>query len=190
MKHNADLTGEGAAAGSAVTGEMSLLAINARDAMPTGGNLRIETHNIIVSDQSIPTLSPRIGEYVSICVVDTGVGTDLETSARAFEPFFTTKPMGQGTGLDLSRIYGFARQSDGHARIESAVGKGTRFVLSLPRFTGEEDRNIAERGALIERSSSEMVLVVEDDPVVRSLAIEVLDELGYRALEAGDGLAG
>jgi len=169
------------------------LAINARDAMPEGGTLVIETCNAhLDSHYAASQREVRPGQYVCICVTDTGVGMDAATMARAFEPFFTTKPIGQGTGLGLSMIYGFARQSEGHARIYSEVGIGTTVKLYLPRYHGEA----TEDGALPQLSdehaaeAGETVLVVEDEPIVRGLIVEVLSELGYRAIEAADGLAG
>jgi PAS domain S-box-containing protein len=165
------------------------LAINARDAMPNGGCLQIETHNYIV-DRDTASKSPglRPGEYVGIRVSDNGMGMAAETVARAFEPFFTTKPAGQGTGLGLSMIYGFARQSDGHSKIESEVGAGTTFILCLPRYLGHEKRDDEKSDATqLEGSTGEVLLVVEDEPVVRALIVEVLTDLGYQTLEAADG---
>ena len=169
------------------------LAINARDAMPAGGRLVIETRNRHIGEADAAAHADRpAGDHVDISVVDTGTGMDAETIARAFEPFFTTKPMGQGTGLGLSMIYGFARQSGGYAWIDSAVGRGTTVHLCLPRFEGEadaEDSTGAAAGdAAIE--TGETVLVIEDEPVVRNLVVEVLEDLGYRAIEAVDGPAG
>lgn len=169
------------------------LAINARDAMPGGGKLVIETCNAHL-DQAYAARQQDVapGQYVCICVTDTGVGMDKETIERAFEPFFTTKPIGQGTGLGLSMIYGFARQSEGYARIYSEEGKGTTVKLYLPRFRGEDEpEEAATRLADAPHSDrGEVVLVVEDEAVVRGLIVEVLGELGYQAIEAGDGLKG
>jgi PAS domain S-box-containing protein len=169
------------------------LAINARDAMPDGGKLIIETcnahlDNIYVARQR----DVRAGQYVCICVTDTGTGMTAETMARAFEPFYTTKPIGQGTGLGLSMIYGFARQSEGYAKIYSEVGKGTSFKLYLPRFRGEadDDETVSEAVKPGDADVGETVLVVEDEPVVRGLVIELLTDLGYRVLEASDGPKG
>jgi PAS domain S-box-containing protein len=169
------------------------LAINARDAMPDGGKLTIETCNAHLDQlYAAKQREVRPGQYVCICVTDTGVGMSADTMRHAFEPFFTTKPIGQGTGLGLSMIYGFAQQSQGYAKIYSEVGKGTTFKLYLPRFRGEAEEedelpqltnaHLAERG--------ETVLVVEDEPVVRGLIVEVLSELGYSAIEAVDGQQG
>ena len=132
------------------------------------------------------------GEYVCIAVVDTGTGMTPDVIARAFDPFFTTKPMGQGTGLGLSMIYGFARQSDGHASIVSEVGKGTTIRLHLPRHEAEEVAlEPSEQAAAPHLGpSGQTVLVVEDEPLVRLHIVDVLGELGYHALEAGDGPSG
>jgi PAS domain S-box-containing protein len=169
------------------------LAINARDAMPDGGTLRIETTNTRLDAKAAAgdrDITP--GDYVCICVTDTGTGMTPDVVARAFDPFFTTKPTGQGTGLGLSMIYGFARQSDGHANISSAVGKGTTVSLYLPRHDTTEDilANAELADAAHPSVRGQTVLVIEDEPLVRLLIIDVLDELGYRALEASDGPAG
>jgi PAS domain S-box-containing protein len=169
------------------------LAINARDAMPEGGKLTIETNNTHLDSRYAARHSDvRPGQYVCVSVTDTGTGMSEETIARAFEPFFTTKPIGQGTGLGLSMIYGFARQSDGHAKIYSELGKGTTFKLYLPRHRGEQadgDEAVELNGAHVAQAG-ETVLVVEDEPVVRGLIVEVLSDLGYHALEAADGPSG
>ncbi len=169
------------------------LAINARDAMPDGGKLTIETCNAHLDSQyAARQREVAPGQYVCICVTDTGVGMDEATIARAFEPFFTTKPIGQGTGLGLSMIYGFARQSEGYAKIYSEVGKGTTFKLYLPRFRGptEDDHALPELSQDHQAHAGETVLVVEDEPVVRGLIVEVLSDLGYAAIEAADGNQG
>jgi PAS domain S-box-containing protein len=167
------------------------LAINARDAMPDGGKLTISTANALIDGVTAdaPALSP--GEYICIDVTDTGTGMSAEVAARAFDPFFTTKPIGQGTGLGLSMIYGFARQSNGHATIESRVGQGTSIKLYLPRHHSEivVEHAIAARAAQ-HAATGETVLVVEDEPVVRGVILEMLGEQGYRTLEAVDGPAG
>jgi signal transduction histidine kinase len=167
------------------------LCINARDAMPDGGTLTIATGNADL-DRSNPARTPDMlpGEYVHISVSDDGIGMTPEILGRAFDPFFTTKPMGQGTGLGLSMIYGFARQSEGYAKIDSAPGRGTTVHLYLPRHRGVpvvDDESVAHP---LHRAGGGTVLVVEDEAVVRGLVVEVLRELGYRTLEAADGPAG
>jgi PAS domain S-box-containing protein len=170
------------------------LAINARDAMPEGGTLTIETCNAHLDDAyAARQREVKRGQYVCICVTDTGVGMTADTISKAFEPFFTTKPIGQGTGLGLSMIYGFARQSEGYAKIYSEVSKGTTFKLYLPRHYGEgedEEGHHVELGDEHRAERGEVVLVVEDETAVRSLVVDVLEELGYRALEASDGPSG
>ncbi|WP_245442871.1 ATP-binding response regulator [Methylobacterium terrae] len=170
------------------------LAINARDAMPDGGHLAIETRNVTldaVFAAAHGDVAP--GSYIRLAVTDTGTGMPPEVARRAFDPFFTTKPLGQGTGLGLSMIYGFARQSEGHAAIASEVGRGTTVALYLPRHDGpldEAETPAQGSDAAPLAGSGETVLVVEDEPAVRSLILEVLRDLGYRALEAQDGPAG
>jgi PAS domain S-box-containing protein len=167
------------------------LAINARDAMPDGGKLTIATANARLESVTAdtPALSP--GDYICIAVTDTGVGMSAEVVARAFDPFFTTKPIGQGTGLGLSMIYGFARQSNGHATIDSRLGLGTSIKLYLPRHQGgiAAPHGSAPRAAE-HASPGETVLVVEDEPVVRGVIVEMLQDQGYRTLEAVDGPSG
>ncbi len=169
------------------------LVINARDAMPEGGTLTIGTCNVHLDDaQAAQVQDVRPGQYVCIAVSDTGVGMARDVIERAFDPFFTTKPIGRGTGLGLSMIYGFARQSEGHARIHSEVGRGTTVRLYLPRHhagAGEPEETLpaATAEAAPDRGT---VLVVEDDATVRTLVVELLEELGYRTLEAADGIAG
>ena len=167
------------------------LAINARDAMPNGGKLTISTKNTrldgVIADQ--PSLAP--GDYICIVVADTGTGMSSDILVRAFDPFFTTKPLGQGTGLGLSMIYGFARQSNGHVVIDSAVGNGTTVKLYLPRHEGAVEVDGAVQKMAAEPSvAGEKILVVEDEAVVRSVIIELLQDQGYRTLEAVDGPAG
>ncbi|SFV00066.1 PAS domain S-box-containing protein [Methylobacterium sp. 174MFSha1.1] len=169
------------------------LAINARDAMPEGGRLVIETRNVeldAVFAAAHGDVAP--GAYLRLAVTDTGTGMPPEVVRRAFDPFFTTKPLGQGTGLGLSMIYGFARQSEGHAVITSEVGRGTTVALYLPRHAGPPAAEIPAPApaATPPAGSGETVLVVEDEPAVRSLIVDVLRDLGYRALEAKDGPAG
>ncbi|MFP2899454.1 PAS domain S-box protein [Corallococcus sp. 4LFB] len=167
------------------------LVINARDAMPSGGRLRIETGNAQVELPAGGDLLP--GAYVRVSVSDTGTGMSPEVITRAFEPFFTTKPLGQGTGLGLSMIYGFARQSEGSARIESEPGRGTTVSLYLPRFQGTPGTESPPAQALGEEHRArggEVVVLVEDEPVVRALIVEVLHEWGYQVREAEDGPSG
>jgi PAS domain S-box-containing protein len=166
------------------------LVINARDAMPDGGKLTIETTNLTLSDADLvkgETL--KAGNYVVFAVSDTGTGMSSETMSKAFDPFFTTKPIGQGTGLGLSMIYGFAQQSGGHARIYSEIGVGTTIKLYLPSDDSKLVReDVKEDPDFVPpRGEGETVLVVEDDSAVRMLVIDVLKELGYRAIEAVDG---
>ena len=169
------------------------LAINARDAMPVGGKLVIETCNAHLDLRyAARQREVRPGQYICICVTDTGTGMSPDVVARAFEPFFTTKPIGQGTGLGLSMIYGFARQSEGYAKIYSEPGKGSTLKIYLPRHRGaaEPDDEVAYPPSVLGAQSGETVLVVEDEPVVRGLIVEVLHDLGYHALEAADGPKG
>ncbi|HYW62360.1 MAG TPA: PAS domain-containing protein [Bradyrhizobium sp.] len=167
------------------------LAINARDAMPEGGKLTITTANASIagSDAAAPALLP--GDYIRIDVADTGTGMSAEVAARAFDPFFTTKPIGQGTGLGLSMIYGFARQSNGHVLIDSKHGAGTSVRLYLPRHHGEAgDERLPPSAQDEPPGAGETVLVVEDEPVVRGVIVEMLQDQGYRVLEAVDGPSG
>ena len=169
------------------------LVINARDAMPEGGKLTVETCNAhLDSAYAARTRDVSPGQYVCISVTDTGVGMSPDVMERVFDPFFTTKPIGQGTGLGLSMIYGFARQSEGYAKIYSEEGKGTTFKLYLPRFRGaaEEEEPLPELSEKHLAHEGEVVVVVEDETLVRELIVEVLTELGYRALEAADGPSG
>jgi PAS domain S-box-containing protein len=167
------------------------LAINARDAMPDGGKLTISTANARLDGVTAdaPALSP--GDYICIGVTDTGTGMSAEVAARAFDPFFTTKPIGQGTGLGLSMIYGFARQSNGHVTIDSKIGQGTSVKLYLPRHHGDVATEHASAAKTAEHAvTGETVLVVEDEPIVRGVILEMLGEQGYRTLEAVDGPSG
>ena len=168
------------------------LCINARDAMPDGGRLVIGTANVLFDDRAAAEHELSPGQYVALTVADTGTGMSADTVRRAFDPFFTTKPIGLGTGLGLSMIYGFVRQSGGQARIVSEPGRGTCVSLFLPRHAGEHeaDEPVAHRGEGVGVPRDETVLVVDDEPTVRMLATEILEELGYNALEASDGAAG
>ncbi len=168
------------------------LCINARDAMPGGGRLVIGTSNRWLDGDAALRHELPPGQYVSLDVSDTGTGMEPEVAARAFDPFFTTKPIGQGTGLGLSMIYGFARQSGGQASITSKPGRGTTMRLYLPRHVGEADAaDVPALAAAAPRAGQgETVLVVDDEPTVRMLAAETLEDLGYRVIEAADGAAG
>ena len=162
------------------------LAINARDAMPDGGRLTIETANAEI-DEASTALHPEVepGEYVVVSVSDTGIGMPPEVVAKAVDPFFTTKPVGEGTGLGLSMIYGFAKQSGGHLRISSEVGKGTTVKLYLPRAL-QDAVDLQAPATDTPRGQGETILVVEDDTTVRLIISAVLEELGYAVLLATD----
>ncbi|WP_336976690.1 PAS domain S-box protein [Brevundimonas nasdae] len=168
------------------------LCINARDAMPNGGRLTIETGNRWIDARTARAADLEPGQYVSICVSDTGTGMAPEVAARAFEPFFTTKPLGEGTGLGLSMIYGFVRQSGGQVRIYSEAGEGAMICLYLPRHFGEVDDAdlIPEVEQAPRAQAGETVMVVDDEPTVRMLVAEILHELGYQCIEASDGASG
>jgi len=166
------------------------LAVNARDAMVEGGRLTIETANSHLDDAYAATrhdITP--GQYVLICVSDTGVGMTAEVADRAFDPFFTTKESGKGTGLGLSQVFGFVKQSGGHVAIYSEPGEGTTVKLYLPRFTGAAPEDSARHAAreLPGGSGEELVLVVEDEQRVRDFSVDALRELGYGAIAAANG---
>ncbi|WP_158258644.1 PAS domain-containing protein [Rhodopila globiformis] len=169
------------------------LAINARDAMPDGGRLTIETANAILDDIYARSHADEIrpGAYVAITVTDTGTGMEPDVMARAFEPFFTTKPTGQGTGLGLSMLYGFVKQSEGHVTITSRPGQGTSFTVYLPRYDGAADPQAddgADDAALASRAGDgSVVLIVDDEASLRMLVAERLHELGHAVIEAADG---
>ena len=163
------------------------LCINARDAMPEGGKLTIETANKWLDERAAREREVPPGQYVSLCVTDTGIGMSAEVIARAFDPFFTTKPLGQGTGLGLSMIYGFVRQSGGQVRIYSEEGQGTTMCLYFPRHMGTVEEEAPQGAEMMERGFGETVLVVDDEQTVRMLIAEVLSESYYNIVEAGDG---
>ncbi len=167
------------------------LAVNARDAMPDGGKLTIETANVDIDEpwaEAHPDVKP--GQYVVIAVSDTGAGMSPDIAARVFDPFFTTKPAGQGTGLGLSQVHGFIKQSGGHVAIDSEPGVGTTVRLYLPRHQGDDSpQTVRESGpapAWSPPGGGETVLVVEDEEAVRRMTVEMLGELGHHALEAGN----
>jgi PAS domain S-box-containing protein len=168
------------------------LALNARDAMPDGGRLTIQTANCVLDRAYVAALPEPVapGEYVMIAATDTGAGMDPSTRERAFDPFFTTKDVGKGTGLGLSQLYGFARQSAGHACIESEPGRGASVKIYLPRHFGAlAEVGTAQASGAPRVGGAETVLVVEDEAALRAYTSEILRELGYRVLEAPDGAA-
>jgi nitrogen-specific signal transduction histidine kinase/CheY-like chemotaxis protein len=165
------------------------LAVNARDAMPGGGQLVIETANAVLDEQyAAQNVEVMPGEYVSVSITDSGSGMSPDVVERAFEPFFTTKEVGRGTGLGLSMVYGFVKQSRGHVKIYSEIGHGTRIMVYLPRAAAAgrvaEEPGASPRAAL---SGHETILVVEDSEAVRRVAVNILRGLGYQVEEAEDG---
>jgi PAS domain S-box-containing protein len=166
------------------------LAVNSRDAMPNGGKLTIETSNAYI-DSAYAELYTEVrpGQYVAVAVSDTGTGMDATTLARAFEPFFTTKAVGAGTGLGLSQVYGFVKQSGGHVKVYSEIDQGTTVKIYLPRYVGEMSEDAGAETLTPEGAKSETILVVEDDVDVRAYSVDCLSELGYRVLEASDGVS-
>jgi CheY-like chemotaxis protein len=161
--------------------------------MPDGGKLTIETSNRWIDERAARERDLAAGQYTSLCVSDTGTGMPAHVVERAFDPFFTTKPLGLGTGLGLSMVYGFVRQSGGQVRIYSEVGKGTMVCIYLPRHFGSGEQYPA--GTVIELDApfaqrGETVIIVDDEPTVRMLVKDVLDGLGYKALEAANGAEG
>jgi CheY-like chemotaxis protein len=168
------------------------LCINARDAMTRGGRLTIETANTWLDDHAARQHDLAAGQYVSVSVTDTGEGMSSDVIAQAFDPFFTTKPAGKGTGLGLSMVYGFCKQSGGQVRIYSELQHGTTVTLYLQRHSGKEAQTtfVTEACEISRARGSETVLIVDDEPGVRSVIEEVLNELGYVSLQADDGAAG
>jgi PAS domain S-box-containing protein len=167
------------------------LAVNSRDAMPAGGKLTIETANAHL-DEAYTTkfVEIAVGQYVVICVSDTGSGMSAEVISKAFDPFFTTKPIGEGTGLGLSQVYGFVKQSGGHVKLYSEPGQGTTVKIYLPRLVGGQIEEEHEAPSFVPQGrSSETILVVEDDKDVRAYSNESLRELGYSVLQAADAVA-
>jgi PAS domain S-box-containing protein len=166
------------------------LALNARDAMGTGGKLTIETANAHLDESYAANQAEAIpGQYVLICVSDTGIGMDKPTMAQVFEPFFTTKEPGKGTGLGLSQVYGFVKQSGGHVKLYSEPEQGTTVKIYLPRLLVERDAkdNHLDHTLTPEGTGEETILVLEDDDDVRTYSVDILRELGYRVVEAHDG---
>jgi PAS domain S-box-containing protein len=168
------------------------LCINARDAMPDGGKITIETSNRWLDERASRIRDLPAGQYVSLCVSDNGTGMRPDVVEKAFDPFFTTKPIGMGTGLGLSMIYGFARQSGGQVRIYSEFGQGTMVCIYLPRHFGDGDvvEEVLPRAVVEHAGAGETVLVIDDEPLVRMLVVDTLEELGYKAIEAEDGPSG
>ena len=165
------------------------LAVNARDAMAAGGRLTIETNNAFIDETYAADNQMAEGQYVLIAVSDTGHGMTPEVLSKVFDPFFTTKPVGKGTGLGMSQVYGFAKQSGGHVKIYSEVGHGTSVKLYLPRQVGIAVDAGKPRAELAPRGGKETILVVEDEERVRNFAVEALKELGYDVLQAANGEA-
>jgi PAS domain S-box-containing protein len=164
------------------------LVVNARDAMPDGGSIKIMTGNVTLAEKDTASTSLPPGQYVSIVVQDTGTGMSPDIISRVFEPFFTTKEIGKGTGLGLSQVYGFVTQSGGHIKVDSTPGQGTRVIMLLPAQDSEEDTP-EENGDDKERpirDSAGTVLIVEDEPAVREVASDIFDSLGYDVVTAND----
>lgn len=167
------------------------LAVNARDAMPEGGRLTIETLNSHIDERyAAANIGVPHGQYVMIAISDTGTGMPPDVIAKAFDPFFTTKSVGKGTGLGLSQVYGFVKQSGGHVKIYSEAGEGTTIKIYLPRFIGDDVEAEAKRPTDLPRGdANELILVVEDEPSVRQFSVDALTELGYNVIEADGALA-
>ncbi|HEY0685116.1 MAG TPA: response regulator [Steroidobacter sp.] len=165
------------------------LCVNGRDAMPDGGKITLETMNAHLDDTYAATHAEvRPGQYVAIAVSDTGEGMSADVLSRAFDPFFTTKKPGQGTGLGLSQVYGFAKQSGGHVKIYSEVGQGTTVKLYLPRYVGDDlpETVTLPKDRPLEGAASEVILVVEDEDRVRQMSVQLLQDLGYPVIHAND----
>jgi CheY-like chemotaxis protein len=168
------------------------ICVNARDAMPDGGKLTIESGNAFLDEAyAAANIDVTAGQYVLIAITDSGTGMDGETRTRAFEPFFTTKDIGKGTGLGLSQVHGFLKQSGGHAAIYSEVGHGTTVKLYLPRthLAETELAAVSPEAADVSGDPATIILVVEDEERVRSLSVASLRELGYTVLHASSGPA-
>jgi two-component system, cell cycle sensor histidine kinase and response regulator CckA len=163
------------------------LVVNARDAMPQGGQLTIETTNAVVDESEAQSHSVVPGEYVVVQITDTGMGMSPETKARIFEPFFTTKETGRGTGLGLATCYGIAKQSGGFIRVESEIGQGSTFSVLFPRVDEIAQPSAARAAPVDLPRGTETVLVVEDDEALRQVTVQILSELGYDVIEAPDG---
>jgi CheY-like chemotaxis protein len=162
------------------------LALNARDAMPNGGVLEIETRNVVLDGGSMAGAAP--GSYVRLSVTDTGCGMSPEVRDQIFEPFFTTKEVGKGTGLGLSMVYGFVRQSGGHVAVESAPGAGTTIALYLPKATQKPDAEVEALQSRVIPAGSERILLVEDNEDILEVTSAMLSEFGYRVQSATNGV--
>ena len=167
------------------------LSVNARDAMPGGGRLTIETQNAHLDERYVSNeAGMSVGQYVMIAITDTGTGMSQEVVAKAFDPFFTTKEVGKGTGLGLSQVYGFVKQSGGHVRIYSEIGEGTTIKIYLPKAgEGALATEVDAHVQALTGDEREVILVVDDEPAVRQFSVDALSELGYRVLEAESGVA-
>jgi signal transduction histidine kinase/CheY-like chemotaxis protein len=165
------------------------LCINARDAMPRGGQITVETSNKWIDAQAAQDRDMLPGQYVAVCVTDTGTGMTPEVLARAFDPFFTTKPSGLGTGLGLAMVHGFAQQAGGQVRIYTEVGKGTTICIYLPRHRGPPENHEPQAGATGRWKTlhAETILIVDDEPTVRMTISEAMAEAGYHTVESADG---
>ena len=169
------------------------LAINARDAMPDGGQLTIETANKWIDAATAAQRDLEEGQYVTVCVSDTGTGMSADVIEKVFDPFFTTKPIGEGTGLGLSMVYGFARQSHGQVRIYSEVDQGTMVCLYLPRHHGEAQAvaaHVGDADGVETRTDDKRILVIDDEVLIRMLVVDALDDMGIASAEAGSGPEG
>src|SRR5262249_49957651 len=165
------------------------LAVNARDAMPQGGHLRLETANVALGINDLrPDSDMHPGDYVMLAVSDTGVGMSAQTKAHLFEPFYTTKDRGRGTGLGLSTVYGIIKQCGGHITVSSEVDRGTMFSIYLPMAEQAAEVGDEARTPIVISGGSETILVVEDDPSVLRLTAEALQRRGYRVLTANGWL--
>jgi CheY-like chemotaxis protein len=167
------------------------LSLNARDAMPAGGSLTIRTANATLSDRGAPDPDPAPGRYVTLSVHDTGVGIDEEVLSHIFEPFFTTKEIGKGTGLGLATVLGVVEQSGGFIRTESQTGEGTTFTIFLPAIAGAAEKRARSPVGLVEAPhGTEVILLVEDEEMIRKLARRILEASGYVVHEARNGREG
>jgi CheY-like chemotaxis protein len=165
------------------------LTLNARDAMPRGGKVIIETRNVRVNAElarTLPSVEP--GDYVKLAVIDTGTGMDAETKAHIFEPFFTTKEPGKGTGLGLATVYGVVKQTGGFICVDSEIGIGSKFEVYLPRVDGKLEVDVAPQNSPAQKVAPHTVLLAEDEAEVRAVACEFLTSAGYRVLTAEDGV--